>query len=922
MLRLSKAPLNAAQVRSYHEREFVNSEQRYYSQDNTVRGEWQGKLAVEWGLRGGVRDDQFYRLAEGQHPVTGEQLVRHRIASEYQNQQGETVQSAEHRAGWDATFNAPKSVSITALVGGDELVREAHRESVAAALNELERYIQARIGGNHPAETTGKMIAAKFEHDNARPVDGYAAPHLHTHVVIFNMTETPDGKAHALQPRELYRSQRYATAVYQSELVGRLRELGYEIERDSNGTPQIKGYTKEYLQASSPRRKQIEEYLAKQGMEGYAAAQIAAHRTREAKINLRPEEMQRVNRALAAEFGNDPQAVVNEAKARRHAVAQQPASREEIMKAAHAALTFARDRNIEREAVAGERAILGDALRRSQGQARLHDIRAALESRIQKGEFIHLRTAANGERMFTTAEMLGYERENLSTMESGRNKLAPLVRPEKLKLHNELQGLNPAQRQAAIEVIQSTDRITGLQGTAGSGKTTTLAAVRRLAEAEGYEVQGFAPTSRAARLLEDAGIRSGTLQQFLVRGQEAEAAARRLYVLDESSLASTKQVNQFFKRLRPQDRVLLVGDIRQHQAVEAGRPFEQFQEAGMKTVRLEEIIRQRDPQLKQAVDLLSRDKVKEAVDQLKQQGRVHEVTNGPARLKAVVEDYLQAPERSFVISPDNRSRNEINRMVHERLQAEGKIGGPEQRVAVLVNRQELTGADRQWAAQYEPGDVIRYTRGSKQVGLKAGEYATVLETDVTVNSITVERMGGDEITYDPRRLQGVNVYRGEERAFSEGDRVQFTAPFKEQRIANRELATVERIDSDGNFRLRLESGRTVEFNVREHPHLDYGYAMTSYSSQGQTAERVIVHIAARDLENRELVNRRFAYVALSRAREDAQIYTNDAAALAAKLDRQVSKEVAIEVKPVQVQELGKAAAQPQKRQPALEQTIA
>lgn len=210
MLRMSKAPLNAGQVRSYHEREFVNSEQRYYSQDNTVRGEWQGKLAVDWGLRGGVRDDHFYRLAEGEHPVTGEQLVRHRLATEYKNQQGETVQSAEHRAGWDATFNAPKSVSITALVGGDALVREAHRESVRVALDELEGYVQVRIGGNHPAETTGKMIAAKFEHDNARPVDGYAAPHLHTHVVIFNITESQDGKAHALQPRELYRSQRYA----------------------------------------------------------------------------------------------------------------------------------------------------------------------------------------------------------------------------------------------------------------------------------------------------------------------------------------------------------------------------------------------------------------------------------------------------------------------------------------------------------------------------------------------------------------------------------------------------------------------------------------------------------------------------------------------------------------------------------------
>ncbi|MCL5670754.1 MAG: relaxase domain-containing protein, partial [Acidobacteria bacterium] len=886
MLRLSKAPLNAAQVRSYHEREFVNAEQRYYSEDNTVRGEWQGALAIAWGLAGGVRDDQFYRLAEGQHPVTDEQLVRHRFATEYKNQYGETVESVEHRAGWDATFNAPKSISITALVGGDEQVREAHRESVRLALEELERYVQARIGGNHPAETTGKMIAAKFEHDNARPVDGYAAPHLHTHVVIFNVTETLDGKTHSLQPRELYRSQRFATAVYQSELVSRLRQLCYEIERDANGTPQIMGYTLEYLKASSPRRKQIEEYLAKQGTEGYAAAQIAAHRTREAKINLHPEDMQWVNRALAAQYGNDPEAVVNRAKARRQQLEQEPVSRDEAMKTARAALTFARDRNIEREAVVIERKLIEDALRRSLGEARLSELRTALESRIRKGELVYLRTAPNGDRMLTTAQMLAYERENLSTIVRGRDQLRAMVRPERIEsLYNELKGLNPTQHKAVVEVLQSPDQVTGLQGAAGSGKTTVLSTVRQIAEGQGYEVQGFAPTSRAARLLEDAGIRSSTLQEFLIKGHEARVSNPRVYVLDESSLASTKQVNEFFKRLERNDRVLLVGDIRQLQAVEAGRPFEQFQEAGMRTVRLEEIIRQQDPQLKQAVELLVEGRAREAIVQLSAQGRVHEIPNGSARLNAVVADYLREPEKSLIISPDNRSRTAINRMVHSQLQNTGKISTEEHVVRVLVNRHDLTGADRQWAAKYKPGNVIRYTRGSKVLGFEKGEFATVTEIDLRRNHVTVERHNGQEVSYNPRRLQGVNVYEIQDREFSKGDRIQFTAPFRKDRIANRELATIERIDRDGNLRLRLESGRHVEFNLREHPHLDYGYAMTSYSSQGQTANRVIVHVAAHDLENRELVNRRFAYVALSRAREEAQVYTNDAATLASKLDR-------------------------------------
>jgi conjugative relaxase-like TrwC/TraI family protein len=148
---------------------------------------------------GEVNEQHFQRLAEGQHPLTGEPLVRHQTARETRNARGESMTTMEHRAGWDATFSAPKSVSITALVGGDARVRDAHRESVRVALGELELYVQARLGGNRRAETTRNAVAALFEHDSARPVDGYAAPQLHTHAVIFNLTETEDGTVRPLQ---------------------------------------------------------------------------------------------------------------------------------------------------------------------------------------------------------------------------------------------------------------------------------------------------------------------------------------------------------------------------------------------------------------------------------------------------------------------------------------------------------------------------------------------------------------------------------------------------------------------------------------------------------------------------------------------------------------------------------------------------
>src|SRR5579871_1818672 len=322
MLNISK-PLSATQAQTYHAKEFTAAEQNYWKQGDTVPGEWRGRLSEKFGLAGAVGADEFARLAEGQHPQTGEQLVRQRAVHEYKTEDGRTVAPVEHRAGWDATFSAPKSVSLTALVGGDARVREAHREAVNVALTELERYTQARIGGNHAAETTGKFVAATFEHDTARPVDGYAAPQLHTHAVVFNMTERENGTMRALQPRSLFESQQFATTVYQSHLTYQLRTLGYEIEPGRSGAPEIKGYSREYLEASSPRRKQIVEAVARSGFTGPEAAQIAAHNTRDGKQILSPAEVVAAHRQIAAEYGNQAEKVVAEAQVRRQSKAHQ-----------------------------------------------------------------------------------------------------------------------------------------------------------------------------------------------------------------------------------------------------------------------------------------------------------------------------------------------------------------------------------------------------------------------------------------------------------------------------------------------------------------------------------------------------------------------------------------------------------------------
>ncbi len=526
MLTLSK-PLSAGQAKQYHAEEFRSTRDNYYSQGDQIVGRWHGQLAERWGLTGDVGEEQFARLADGQYPATGEQLIRHQTPHQSTNAHGETITTMEHRAGWDATFSAPKSVSLTALVGGDERLREAHRDSVDVALDELERYVQARLGGNRPAETTGQWIAATFEHDSARPVDGYAAPQVHTHAVIFNMTETADGEVRALQPRELYRTQQYATAVYRSELAIRLEALGYDIERGKSGQPEIVGYTPEYLDASSPRRQQIEEYLARAEQRGAAAAQIAAHQTREAKRDLSPDDVQRQHQRMAEAFGHQPTHVVDAAHARVHdSQVETPAT------TAHAAVTYAKERTFEREAVVDEREVLRDALTRSMGDRTLAEIKGEFEQRVQAGEFVptEQRPDAPG-RAFTTPEMLEIERDTIAIMRAGQDTRGPLVSGDTARAvaldHPEL---NDGQREAVRQILANRDQVMALEGVAGAGKTTTLAAVRDAAEHEGYAVEGFAPTSRAAHQLAEAGIPSSTLQRHLSRSDEGPEQRRHLYI--------------------------------------------------------------------------------------------------------------------------------------------------------------------------------------------------------------------------------------------------------------------------------------------------------------------------------------------------------------------------------------------------------
>ncbi|HXJ38713.1 MAG TPA: AAA family ATPase, partial [Bryobacteraceae bacterium] len=675
-----------------------------------------------------------------------------------------------------------------------------------------------------------------------------------------------------------------------------LREFGYKIERGKNHAPEIAGFSPEYLASESKRSEQIVAELDEKGLAGAGAASVAAHAGREEKLNLSAAEVKAMHQANAEKFGNQPKRIVLEASERK----VREIKPERSLEQAKRAVDFARNKLSERSSVFEHHEVLTEALRHARGRTGLTEIKAELQKQTATGEFIpvqHIRPNAPLWR-YTTPALIENERVAIERVLRGRNTVKPMRA-------REAPGLNEDQQRLVNFVAASRDQIIGVQGKAGTGKTTALREIGEMARAAGFSTQGLAPTSRAAAGLREAGIESKTLQRFLVEPQPDEK--HRLFFLDESSLASGKQVRDFLERLRPGDRAVLVGDERQHDSVEAGRIFGELQQAGMRTETLSKILRQREPGLLEAVEALARGDIKTGVRLLGDQGRIKSEQHRGDRFEAIAKDYAAQPYGTLVISPDNHSRRELNAAIRGELRSQGQIGEDIYQLRILVNRQNITGADRAVASSYQEGDEVRYRKGSATFGIEPGDYGTVVTTDQEANTVTVRRGSGQLLTYDPEKLRGVSIYEPELWALAIGDRIQFTAPSRRLSVSNRETGNVAAIDESGNIRVALDSGRTVSFNLQANKHVDHAYAVTSHSSQGATVDRVLVHVDTGDSRVQKLINDTLAYVAISRPRLDARIYTDDETKLSKALNRHVENATALNPEQVRQYQAGVAA---------------
>jgi len=313
----------------------------------------------------------------------------------------------------------------------------------------------------------------------------------------------------------------------------------------------------------------------------------------------------------------------------------------------------------------------------------------------------------------------------------------------------------------------------------------------------------------------------------------------------------------------------------------------------MLVARLDTIRRQHDPELRAAVMHAAKGEISESLKILERRNDIREVADIEQRRKQIAREYAaahQSGERVLVISPANDERRELNEAIRAELIARGHVAAPGHAHTILVNR-GLSGAQRAMAYNYEEGDAIRFTRGSKQFAIAKGDYARVEAIDRDANILTVKAEEGRRIEYNPVRLFGVEVFREEQKVLARGDRIQFRSPDWALSVANGEFASVRSID-ERRVTLRLDNGKELSVARQRLRHIDHGYASTSHSAQGATVDRVIVDIDSQ--RSREIVNQKQFYVSISRARHSLAIYTNDRAQLGCAVKRNREKSTALE----------------------------
>ena len=843
----------------------------YYEQKDdyyirgTAKGCWFGRGAESLALNQVVDGSMFIAVLAGKLP------------------DGTTIHRAAggHRGGLDLTFSAPKSVSLMGIMAGDQRIFEAHTKAVLNTLRIAESLAGYRVtaDGKTEHQISGNLIGAKFDHELSRACD----PQLHSHCVVMNATKRYDGQWRALDNEPLYRSKMLLGAAYRTELAQALQTLGYEINVTHNdGRFELVGWEPRALQEFSQRSRAIEEFLKKNSAFPNSASAVekkmAALATRADKGDVDPDALAAVWEARLKDLGifipEIPYSKITDD------VTYSSKSAKKILDQALLHLS-------ERESAFTKAELVCAALQFGVGVTTHVHILVEIEKRIAEKALF-----SDGSLM-TTPELMKEELEILKAEIRERGVLPSLC--GSLPLIFSPNNLTNEQATAVYAIVASNSRLIGLVGKAGTGKTTTLKTAVKYLKTKNVKVFGIAPSSNASKLLAEAGLETATVSMFNVNNLYKKVSKGGVLIVDESGMLATKQLMTLIDQACQHDfRLVLVGDPKQLAAVEAGKPYAQLIKSGMPISTLKKIHRQTDQLLMEAVEFASVGEISAALGKIKHW--VTEIPNRDQRLEEISAAYAQLSseeqKKTIVVAGTRSARERINHSIR------GKLGLAGNGFAInILESKNLTKQQAASISSYEVDDVLTANRDYKSLDLKRGEQATVV--GLTATSVLLTTRDGRQLEWRPTLAPDLAASRCIAREVSVGDSLRATSNMHSLGLINGDEFQVNLVDSKKMLcTIELKNGLKKVLNLTNPLAIDHAYCKTVYASQGATCDRVFIEADASSLTAHQAT----FYVAISRARTEVKIFTNDAQALGPAMSRPMEKKSALEVESRKVEQ--------------------
>ncbi|HET6841374.1 MAG TPA: MobF family relaxase [Candidatus Angelobacter sp.] len=881
MLRIT-ASTSASGAKRYYGENLTRND--YYIEGQEVAGEWGGKAAEQLCLSGQVDAPRYFALCDNLHPSgNGQQLTPRR--------------KDNRRVAFDWTFSAPKAVSVLYEMSGDEAIVKAFQASYRETLNEAEAEMKTRVRvkGKNEDRITGNMAWAEFLHFTARPVNGKPMPHLHAHCMVFNVThDDTEQRWKASQQGDLKRDADYWEAAFHTRFAKRLNDLGYAtVKKGTSFT--LANLPQSITDKFSERRNEIEQQAAALGIVSAEGKHSIGYFGREHKtVGLGKAELRREWTARLSHA---------EREALQKVMAGEESGGRGI--STDEAVAYSLEHSFERVSALSEKRVKAEALRYGVGSV----LPEAVERLSRHADVVAM--DVNGQRMMTTKAVLSDEIAMLQFARSGHNRFAPL-----LHAPGKFPGLSEEQQMAARHVLLSSDRVVGIRGGAGTGKTrmmkATIAAIESNAAVAGdyNKVFVFAPSAQASRgVLKAEGMANAdTLERFLVDEKLQQAARKQVLWVDEAGMISNHSMQRLFAVARQQQcRIILSGDYRQHASVEAGDSFRLLEsEAGVRLFELKKIRRQQNPQYRKAVEEISQGSVKgvqRGFDRLNRMGAIIEAT-AEERHRLLVNDYLKAVEdsaSSLIIAPTHAEGKRLTDALRKALRERSKLG--QEREFIVREPTNWTEAQRRDPRNYESGMVVEFHQavpgvrqrdhGARETkgGFARGARAVVIQGG---KAVRLQCEDGTQTVLPAEHAGRFQVYATDKLAVAAGDRVRITKNGyakaengKPIRLNNGETFTVEGFNDKGD--IRLSDGKVLP---KGYSHWELGHVSTSHSAQGQTLDRVFI---AAGHESLGAVGQQQWYVSVSRARHECKVYVEDKAEIRSAIARSGERLSAVEL---------------------------